>query len=130
MPEVNFLGILVSTILAFVASFIYYIAFAKERRKLSPAAADSKRPNPKLILSELGKNLVISFVVGLFVHRLGLSNLTGAINFSFIIWIGFPVMILLSSVMYEKVPWKLAAIHAGDWLLKLLIITIVLMLLS
>jgi hypothetical protein len=41
-------------------------------------------------------------------------------------WIGFPVMILLGSVQWEDVPWKLAAIHAGDWLVKLLILSVIL----
>ncbi len=40
-------------------------------------------------------------------------------------WLGFPVILLSGSVIYEKVPWKLAASHAGDWLRKLLLIAIV-----
>jgi hypothetical protein len=26
--------------------------------------------------------------------------------------------------MWEKAPWRLAAIHAGDWLMKVLVITV------
>jgi hypothetical protein len=28
-------------------------------------------------------------------------------------------------VVHENVPWKLAALHAGDWLAKLLIIAVI-----
>jgi len=38
------------------------------------------------------------------------------------LWVGFPTVILAGSVFHEKVPPTLAAIHAGDWLLKLLAI--------
>lgn len=34
-------------------------------------------------------------------------------------WAAFPVVLLTGSVIWEGVPWQLAAIHAGDWLLKL-----------
>jgi len=29
------------------------------------------------------------------------------------LWIGFPVIILTGSVLWENIPWKLAAIHAA-----------------
>jgi hypothetical protein len=37
---------------------------------------------------------------------------------------GFPVMILMGSVTWDKRSWKLAAIHAGDWILKVLLIAV------
>ena len=33
--------------------------------------------------------------------------------------------LLTGSVMYENVPWKLAAIHAGDWFVKLILIAVI-----
>ena len=36
-----------------------------------------------------------------------------------------PVILLLGSVVHEKVPWRLAALHAGDWLVKLLLIAVI-----
>jgi Protein of unknown function (DUF1761) len=41
------------------------------------------------------------------------------------LWVAFPVMLLLGSVVHEKVPWRLAALHAGDWLVKLLVISLI-----
>jgi hypothetical protein len=29
------------------------------------------------------------------------------------------------SVFHENVPWRLAALHAGDWLVKLLVIAVI-----
>ncbi|MGH7316977.1 MAG: DUF1761 domain-containing protein [Candidatus Rokuibacteriota bacterium] len=41
------------------------------------------------------------------------------------LWIGFPVVLLTGSVVWENVPPKLAAIHSGDWLLKFLVIAVI-----
>ena len=41
------------------------------------------------------------------------------------LWIAFPVILLIGSVIWENVPAKLAITHAGDWRPKLLTITII-----
>jgi Protein of unknown function (DUF1761) len=42
-----------------------------------------------------------------------------------LVWV-FPASILLGSVVHENVPLALAAIHAGDWLAKLLLMSVIL----
>ena len=37
----------------------------------------------------------------------------------------FPLVLLAGSVYHEKVPGPLAALHGGDWLLKLLAVTVI-----
>jgi len=41
------------------------------------------------------------------------------------LWLAFPVILLLGSVVHENVPWQLAALHAGDWLVKLLVVSLI-----
>jgi hypothetical protein len=48
-----------------------------------------------------------------------------AIQFGLFLWIGFPVILLAGSVLWGNVPWRVAAIHAGDWLVKSLVIAII-----
>jgi hypothetical protein len=48
----------------------------------------------------------------------------GALQLGFLLWIGFPVILFTGSIMRENYPWKLAAIHAGEWLVKLVIICV------
>ena len=38
------------------------------------------------------------------------------------LWLGFSAMMWVGAILWERTPWQLAAIHAGDWLIKLLII--------
>ena len=40
-------------------------------------------------------------------------------------WVGFPLVLFSGSVLHERYPWPLAAIHLGDWLLKLLLVAAV-----
>lgn len=55
----------------------------------------------------------------------GVAGLGGAVQLGAVLWIGFPVVLLVGSVIHENVPWKLAAIHAGDWLVKLVVIAVI-----
>jgi hypothetical protein len=41
-----------------------------------------------------------------------------------LVWV-LPAMILLGSVVHEHVPLMLAAIHAGDWLVKVLLMAVI-----
>ena len=48
-----------------------------------------------------------------------------ALALALALWVAFPVVLLAGSVFHERVPVALAAVHAGDWLLKLLVVTAV-----
>ncbi len=125
MPDINYPAVIVAAIAAFVASTIFYIIFAKQRAQLSPAAAGATRPRPTMMLTEIVRNVILAFVIALLVQRLGVVNSTDAILLALVLWIGFPLVLLSGSVMWEKVPAKLASIHAGDWLVKLLLLTLI-----
>jgi hypothetical protein len=47
-----------------------------------------------------------------------------AVRLGLALWVAFPGVLLTGSVVHEKVPWRLAAIHAGDWLVKLLLVSL------
>ena len=120
----NYLAIVVATLLAFVFSAAWYIALSQQRARLSPAAATQGRPRWMLPV-ELVRTLVVALIVAALASRLGITSLPSSVLLALGLWIGFPVILLSGSVIYENVPPKLAAIHAGDWLGKLLIIAIV-----
>jgi hypothetical protein len=121
----NYLAILVAAVAAFVASAIWYMLFAKQRAALSPAAG-AGRPRPLQALAELVRSIVLTSVVSYLMSRMGITTMGSAYYLALALWIGFPVILLTGSAMYEKVPWKLAAIHAGDWLIKLLLMASIL----
>ena len=42
-----------------------------------------------------------------------------------VLWIGFPLVLWTGPIVHERTPVKLAVIHAGDWLVKLLVIGLI-----
>jgi len=125
MIHLNYLAVVVAGVAVFIFAAGYYIVLARQRAALSPVAAARSRPPVWLMGLELFKSLVVASMVGGLVTLIGISDLAGALKLGLALWIAFPVVLLVGSVTQENVPWKLAAIHAGDWLAKLLIIAVI-----
>jgi hypothetical protein len=125
MPHLNYVAVVVAGVAAFVFAAAYYIALAGPRSRLSAAAAARSRPKPWLLGLELFKAVVVAFVVASVVALIGIKDVGGALTLAIALWVAFPVVLLTGSVTQENVPWRLAAIHAGDWLAKLIVISVV-----
>ncbi len=131
MVHVKHLAVLVAAVTVFVLGWLWYspVLFYKpwmRARGMDPAAAmaGAKMPAGKLII-ELVRCIVLACVIAHFVALLGISNWFTAAHFGLLLWIGVPVTLLTGSVLWENVPVKVAAIHAGDWLVKVLVIPII-----
>ncbi len=129
MLGVNVLAVVVAAVAAFVAGALWYspVLFGKayaEVRGLDPHAMAEMRPPVSELVGEFAKNLVIAFVLGHFVVRLGIGE--GAVQLALWVWVGFQAMLLMGAVLHEKLPWRLYAIHVGDALVKTLLMTVIL----
>ena len=131
MVHVSYLPVLVAAVVVFVLGWLWYspLLFYKpwmRLRGLDPVAAitGAKMPGGKLVV-EFARCIIVAYVIARFVALLGISSWLGAVHFGLMVWIGFPVIILTGSVLWENTPWKVAAIHAGDWLVKMLVISII-----
>jgi len=122
---INLWAVAVATVAAFVSSSVYYIAFDKLRAALlgtEPAAGE--RPPAWKIVVELLRSLVIAATLAVAVGELGIDGVGGILLLGLGVWLAFPVTILAGSVVWDDVPWRLAAIHAGDWLVKAVLIAL------
>jgi hypothetical protein len=130
MLAMNYWAVVVAAVAAFVASSVWYILFGKARMRLlgndPDATADMKKAPAWKKPAEFVRGLVVAYVLARLVVLLGIVDWGDAVQFALWVWIGFPAMILVGSVMWDKRPWKLAAIHAGDWLVKLLLMAVIL----
>jgi hypothetical protein len=123
----NYVAIVVAAVAAFVASVVWYALFGNamtELREADPAAAADSGTSVWTVLFVVAQSLVVAFMVAYFVSRLGIVGRQGAVGVGALVWV-FPAAILLGSVVHEGVPLMLAAIHAGDWLVKLLLIAVI-----
>jgi len=125
MNRVNFVALAVLILIAFVASSVWYspFLFGRPFLELSGATA-SPQPSPAKALLELLRTFVLGYVIARLMIRLNVISLKDALEFGLWLWVGFPVILLTGSILWQNVPWQLAAIHSGDWLVKLLLIPV------
>ena len=111
------LGIVIAAAAAFVISAAYYGA--------APATPLSEplpqRPMSAVVFVELLRSLAVAALIG---GLLAAADWTGALEGGLVglsLWV-LPVVLLAGSVFHEGVPMRRAALHAGDWLIKLVAI--------
>ncbi len=107
-----------------MASSVWYIALTPvEVRVLGPAAPDrGRRPAPANALLEFVRTAVVAAVVAGLARALDLHGVGSILLLGLVLWVGSPLILLTGS---ENVPPMTAALHAGDWLVKLVVISII-----
>ena len=115
MLGINFLAVVVAAVAAFVVSSVWYIVFGKELAKVSAAFAEAlQKPRPWKMLVVIVQSLVLALVLAYFIGLIGDVDWMGAVRVGVLLWIGLSAMQWVGSIMWEKVPCKMAAIHVGD----------------
>jgi Protein of unknown function (DUF1761) len=125
MVELNPVAVAVATVAAFVLSSVWYVAFGSRLARLSEAYAEQARPPAWKVLAEVGRSLIVGLVTAGLASLTRIQGLDEAVLLGVALWVGFPLVLLTGAVIHEGVAAQLAAIHAGDWLLKLLLIAAV-----
>lgn len=123
--DLNYLAIVVAAVAAFVVSSVWYLVWSGRLARLSPVYAEGGPTRAWTGAAELARNLAVAGVAAWLVHLAGVDTWGGAVRLAAALWAGFPLVILAGSVVHERVPPALAAIHVGDWLVKLLVVLVV-----
>lgn len=126
MTELNYLAVGVAAVAAFVLSGVWYSLLGDRLARLSPAYADNARSQAWTAVVEIARNLVLALVFSGLLTWIGIGGAGEAVLLAVVLWVAFPVVLLLGSIFHENVPPKLAAIHVGDWLAKLIVIAVIL----
>ena len=108
---------------AVVASAAWYTAFGKQLARFDESYAEGSRPPAWVMPVELARSTAVAAAVAVLADRTRANGSVEAARLGLELWGAFPVVLLTGSVVHEKVPWQQAAIHAGDWLVKLLLIS-------
>ena len=125
MTDLNLLAVAVATVAAFVASTAYYTVFGAALAAQLGTEPSSERPPVWKILVELLRSLVVTTALAVALGELGVTGVAGVLLFALVVWLVFPVAILSGSIVWDSLPWRLAAIHAGDWLVKAVLLALV-----
>ncbi|GIH75104.1 DUF1761 domain-containing protein [Planobispora longispora] len=142
MPESVLLIVPVMTVVAFVLGGLYYAVLgdrltaartaatagrtttgpATTDPTAAPATAPPVKAPPWTFAAEAGRCLVLAGVVTGLAVQAGIDTWPGGLALGLVLWIGFPAVLWTGAIVHENTPWRLAVIHAGDWLVKLLVL--------
>ena len=113
-----------ATAAAVAASGAWYAAFGRRLAQLHDAYAEDTAAAGWIVPVELARSGTVAVTVSALAARTGVTRPRDAVRLALALWVAFPGVLLTGSVVHEKVPWRLAAIHAGDWLVKLLLVSL------
>jgi uncharacterized protein DUF1761 len=122
---VNPLAILVATVVSIVMAAVYYSQLMKQLATVTHTAVPGKRPELWQMLVDVPRNLLFVLVVAGLASEIGADGWLDGLMLGLALWIGFPVVIWMGTHIHERRPLKYAAIHMGDWLLRLPVIAII-----
>jgi hypothetical protein len=121
----NYLAVVVAAVAAFVGSSVWYGVFGQQLAKVSPVFAElqAEKPAAWRILTVFAGSLLLSFVVAYVIGLKADATRMSAVGIGCLLWLGLSAVQWPSSMVWENVPLTMAAIHAGDWLMKLVVIS-------
>ena len=119
-------SVAIAAVSVFVLSSVYYMALTPiEVRALGPAAPDrGGRPAGMKVVLELARSVVLGAVIAGVARAADLHSVGSTVLLGLALWLGFPFVLLTGSMLWDKVPTATATLHAGDWLLKLVVISV------
>jgi hypothetical protein len=123
--RMNYLAVVVAAVAAFVGSSVWYGVFGQQLAKVSPVFAElqAEKPAAWRILTVFAGSLLLSFVVAYVIGLKADATRMSAVGIGCLLWLGLSAVQWASSMVWENVPLTMAAIHAGDWLMKLVVIS-------
>ena len=92
---------------------------------MSEAAAAGEQAPPWKLAVELMRVPVLAAAVAGLASQGAVDEWTGGLLLGLALWIGFPFVLWTGAVIHENTPCRLAVIHTGDWLVKLLVVSVV-----
>lgn len=104
---------LVGTVVAFVIGGVWY--------GLLGTATAAEGPAPRWTYGvEVLRCLVLASVVVGVASAAGAADWWSGLLLGLVLWIGFPLVLWSGAIVHERTPLRAAALHGGDWLVKLL----------
>lgn len=109
---------------AFAASVLWYspLLFGDLLASLDPTPP----PPPWAMLVAPLREIAAASVLSWLIVRLEIFEWRRALALGGGLWVAFHLVMMSGAVLFSGMAWRVAAIHAGDWLMKLLLISVLL----
>lgn len=123
---ISYVAVLVTGITAFFLSMLWYspLLFGQiwEQYRNEP---NPDMPKWTMTLAPL-REVLAAFVLAHLIVLIGLSSWKATSRLMLLLWAAFHAVAMAGAVLWDNMQWQLGAVHAGDWLMKMLYMGIVL----
>lgn len=118
--KVNYWAVLVTGIIAFALSILWYspVMFGK--------IWESYRhpPNPSIpkwtMFFAPFREIIASYVLALLITGIAIRDWRATIKLMLLLWFAFQAVGMAGAILWDNMQWQPGAVHAGDWLMKML----------
>ena len=124
--KIDYWAVIGTGIVAFGLSIMWYspVLFGniwmEHRKGIAPSA-----PQWTMLFAPF-RELIASYVLALLITRLASVSWKKNLRLILLLWLAFHAVGMAGAILWDHMPWKLGAIHAGDWLMKMAFMAIVL----
>jgi hypothetical protein len=126
MSNINVIAVIVAAIASLAASAAWYAICGAAVARLQHewrGATSADQMAPWHLLVFLATAIVLAVTVAVILELADVDRWVGAVGIGLLLWTGLVLTQWVGSILGEQVPVALAAIHAGDWLFRVLIIS-------
>lgn len=126
--EINVIGVLAASVVSMLVGSIWYskAVFGKTWVKLERIDEKKAKKDAPSAISGMAVLAILMAYVLAHVTYLSSTFFTdysyqgAALPSAFWMWVGFVLPVVASNSLFNQAPWKISAIHAGNWLVTLL----------
>ena len=123
---INYTAVIVTGFIAFALSGLWYSPMLFGSIWMHYRSADvSTFPKWTMMFAPL-RELIASYVLALLITRLHLLQWKSAVKLILLLWLAFHAVGMAGAILWDNMAWQLGAVHAGDWLMKMLFMAVVL----
>jgi hypothetical protein len=126
LAQVNPAAIVVAGLSAFAFSLVWYSPFLFGGVWMDAQGAEATAMAPWKFLVAPLRELISAGVLAWLIGRLGIDGWKGAAGLGLVLWLAFYVVQLAGAVIFDGMPPALGAVHAGDWLVKMVLMALIL----
>ena len=129
---INYVAVLAAAVANMVVGFLWYgPVFGKIWMKLmgfTPEKMEEmkKKPMGKSYAIMFASSLVMAYVLAHFVAVWNVTDIWGAVQLAFWIWLGFIATVVVSTVLWEGKSWQLYFLNIAYYLVSLSAMTLIL----
>ena len=123
---ISYVAVVVTGITAFFLSMLWYspLLFGQIWEQYRNAS-NPDMPKWTMTLAPL-REVLAAFVLAHLIVLTGLSSWKATSRLMLLLWTAFHAVAMAGAVLWDYMQWQLGAVHAGDWLMKMLYMGIVL----